>query len=177
MEFIRGYFYSAKKAHPNSLSSKESSEKFREICTVNNQIDSNDDISQYINSNAKNKKFNFIQIFKICFILIFMIISLLDMVSYFRHIGDENLIQRYQCEKEYIENECGKITIEDGPIINKFCQEKEICMNIQYSNVYFHSVIIKYLKEIALSLAPTSLYSKIIIGCVVILGMVVIRRI
>jgi hypothetical protein len=74
-----------------------------------------------------------------------------------------------------MDNECHRITIEDGPIINNFCREKEICMNIQYSNVYFHSVIIKYFKEIANSLTPTSLYSKILTTCGIILGLIIIR--
>lgn len=99
------------------------------------------------------------------------------MIYYFKHIGDENLIQKYQCEKEFLENECDKVTIHDGPVLNNFCREKEICMNIKYENVYFHSVIIKCFSEIGYSLIPTSLYSKILTTLAMIVGLYVIKRI
>ncbi len=176
-EFIRGYFYSAKKSNPNSLPSKEKKENSREVCTVNNQIESQDNDNTSFLPGSEGNNFKLTSIIKISLLLIFFSILILDLIYYFRHIGDENLIQKYQCEKEYFENECDKITIHDGPIIKNFCQEKEICMNIKYENVYFHSVIIKYFTEIGHSLIPTSLYSKIISTLALIVGLYVIKRI
>jgi len=173
---VRGYFYSAKKTNSNSLPSTNQNEKSVELCTVNNQIESNEDSYRLIQTNSQG--FNKYKIFIVSLIfLICAVFFLLDMMSHFRHIEDENLIQKFQCEKEFYENECDKITVEDGPIINNFCKEKEICMNIQYSNVYFHSVLIKYLTEIASSVTPTTWLSKIFVTIFLILALYIIRKI
>ncbi len=145
---------------------------------MNNQIEShNEDNNTILYAESQTNTIKLVSMFKTVFILIIFSILILDMIYYFKHIGDENIIQKYQCEKEFFENECDKVTIHDGPVLNNFCREKEICMNIKYQNVYFHSVIIKYFSEIGYSLIPTSLYSKILTTLAMIVGLYIIKRI
>ena len=48
--------------------------------------------------------------------------------------------------EEYLANKCDKMKIKDGPIVNDYCTEKLKC--ISDHTVYFHVVLIKYIRSI-----------------------------
>jgi len=61
-------------------------------------------------------------------------------------IRKENNIKRNQCIEEFKYNNCNKITIEDGPILNEFCLEKKQC--IEQHQTFFHEILINYIKSV-----------------------------
>jgi hypothetical protein len=43
-------------------------------------------------------------------------------------------------------NECPSVKLEDGPILNKFCKDKQMCMNdVRY--VFLTQVVVKIFRE------------------------------
>jgi hypothetical protein len=110
---------------------------------------------------------------------IFFIISLIviDISSYFKSVSGGNEIEKYNCEKEYKENECDKVTVNDGPILNNFCKEREFCINIKYNNVYMHTVIVKMIQDIVLSIMPSSLLQRILTVAGLFVGLILIKYI
>ena len=97
-----------------------------------------------------NKKYNsnLDLIAKVCFILFcFLIIFLIyDFVSIYKNVKKDNNIERNRCIEEYKANKCDKMTINEGPIVNDYCTEKLKC--IHDHTVYFHIVLIKYIRSI-----------------------------
>jgi len=61
-------------------------------------------------------------------------------------IKSDNNLKRNQCIKEYDSNNCNKVTIEDGPIINEYCLERKKC--IETYQTFFHEILINYIKSI-----------------------------
>ena len=43
-------------------------------------------------------------------------------------VKQEKIIDSDRCIREYMENKCNEIKIDDGPIINDFCDEKRKCI-------------------------------------------------
>ena len=67
-------------------------------------------------------------------------------MSIYKNVKNDNNIERNRCIEEYKANKCDKMTVNDGPIVNDFCTEKLKC--IQDHTVYFHVVLIKYIRSI-----------------------------
>ena len=78
-----------------------------------------------------------------CFLITFLIY---DFISIYKDVKKDNNIERNRCLEEYKENKCDKMTINDGPIVNDYCTEKLKC--IHDHTVYFHVVLIKYIRSI-----------------------------
>jgi hypothetical protein len=81
------------------------------------------------------------------------IIILIELSKYFTNIGLENKLIADKCyqvkyivTKEYIQNECSTVKLDDGPILNKFCQDKQICIN-DARYVFLTQIIVKIFKE------------------------------
>ena len=95
-----------------------------------------------------NSNSDFWIIKRIILIIIIALIMLLvfDFFSMYTKVKRDNKIERERCFKEYEENECDKIKIDDGPILNDACVEREKC--IKDYEVYFHEVLIRYIKNV-----------------------------
>ena len=78
-----------------------------------------------------------------CFLIAFLIY---DFLTIYKNVKKDNNIERNRCINEYKESKCNKITSDDGPIANDFCMEKLKC--IHKHTVYFHVVLIKYIRSI-----------------------------
>ena len=78
-----------------------------------------------------------------CFIIVFLIY---DFLTIYKNVKKDNNIERNRCINEYKESRCNKVTSSDGPIANDFCTEKLKCINEH--TVYFHVVLIKYIRSI-----------------------------
>ena len=98
------------------------------------------------NSNYNNNK-NFSTIKSIILIIFISIIFLLvfDFYSMYRQVKRDNKIDRDKCFEEYLANNCDKMKINDGPLINEFCFEKRKCKEFE---VFFHEILIRYIKNI-----------------------------
>ena len=115
-----------------------------------NQNKNNKNNGCFYQNNNKNytNNPNIDLIAKICFILFCFLIAFLiyDFVSIYKNVKNDNNIERNRCIEEYKANKCDKMTVNDGPIVNDFCTEKLKC--IQDHTVYFHVVLIKYIRSI-----------------------------
>ena len=60
-------------------------------------------------------------------------------------VKQEKNIDRDRCFREYMENRCSEIKIDDGPIINDFCDEKRKC--IKDNTICLIDVIKQYIKD------------------------------
>ena len=111
-----------------------------------NQYNNNNNCHYQNNNNIYNSNLDLIA--KVCFILFcFLIIFLIyDFVSIYKNVKKDNNIERNRCIEEYKANKCDKMTINDGPIVNDYCTEKLKC--IHDHTVYFHIVLIKYIRSI-----------------------------
>ncbi len=97
-------------------------------------------------NNNDNSIMNLIQkIFGIlfCFIIAFLVY---DFVIIYKNVKKDNNIEREKCAAEYKENNCNKMSISDGPIVNEYCTEKLKCISAH--TVYFHVVLIKYIRSV-----------------------------
>ena len=78
-----------------------------------------------------------------CFLIAFLVY---DFVIIYKNVKKDNNIEREKCAAEYKENNCNKISISDGPIVNEYCTEKLKCISAH--TVYFHVVLIKYIRSV-----------------------------
>ena len=92
---------------------------------------------------------------------------MLDFYNVYRKILKDNEIERDRCKKEYKENKCYQITIDDGPIINDYCMERKKC--IRDNVVCFHEVLIRYAKNIILVTLKGSTIKNVFIFLVTVL--------
>ena len=123
-----GYFYSNNK-NQNYISNNNNYN--------NNKI--------YEKNNSNNNDLNLIKsIFLIIFISI-IILLVVDFFSMYRQVKRDNKIDRDKCIEEYLANNCDKMKINDGPLINEFCFEKRKCKEFE---VFFHEILIRYIKNI-----------------------------
>ena len=60
-------------------------------------------------------------------------------------VKQEKIIDSDRCIREYMENKCNEIKIDDGPIINDFCDEKRKC--IKDNTICLIDVIKQYIKD------------------------------
>jgi hypothetical protein len=72
----------------------------------------------------------------------------MDLIYNFFDKKKENDLERDKCQRDYYEHKCELVTAKDGPILNDYCREREKCMTIDYERVYFHSVLVKYFKDV-----------------------------
>lgn len=110
---------------------------------INNQKDKFINNQNYYDSNEK------INIFKIVYLTIFLMFILFIFIDFFKmyiKIKNENNLKRNLCIKEFNSNNCNKVSIEDGPIINDYCLEKKKC--IETYQTFFHEILINYIKSI-----------------------------
>ena len=110
---------------------------------INNQKDKFINNQNYYDSNEK------INIFKIVYVTIFLMFILFIFIDFFKmyiKIKNENNLKRNLCIKEFNSNNCNKVSIEDGPIINEYCLEKKKC--IETYQTFFHEILINYIKSI-----------------------------
>ena len=101
------------------------------------------------NYNQRQTNFDFLK--KIFFILFCLLIAFLvyDFIIIYKNVKKDNNIERNRCIEEYKAGKCGEMTIDDGPIANDYCEEKSKC--IHSHTVYFHVVLIKYIRSIILN--------------------------
>lgn len=78
-----------------------------------------------------------------CFFIAFIIY---DFINLYNNVKKDNFIERNRCMEEYLASKCDKMKIKDGPIANDYCIEKLKC--ISDHTVYFHVVLIKYIRSI-----------------------------
>lgn len=129
----------------------------------------------YYDNNNNNNNLNLDIISKILFILFcfFMVFLIYDFVIIYKNVKKDNNIERNRCMEEYKANKCDIMNVDDGPIVNEFCMEKLKC--ISEHTVYFHIVLIKYIKSFFYnafkgnSIINVSLFSIVIIFIVKIL--------
>ena len=97
------------------------------------------------NNNINNNTDLFKRIFCIlfCFLIAFLVY---DFIIIYRNVKNDNNIEKNRCMEEFKENNCSKIKISDGPIINEYCKEKLKCISTH--TVYFHVVLIKYIRSV-----------------------------
>ena len=112
---------------------------------------------------------NFEIIKKLILIIILFIILFLcyDFISVYKNVKKDNDIERKRCLEEYKANKCEQMTIEDGPLINEACTEKLKC--ITDHTVYFHVVLIKYLRSVISNMLRGSNIISISIGTITVL--------
>ena len=55
--------------------------------------------------------------------------------------------ERQKCESAYISNKCAKITLEDGPEINKSCLNFDKCKRHENAHVFGYETIITMIKN------------------------------
>ena len=124
---------------------------------INNKQNSN--YNNYNNNYYNNKGFiyqncnntnnpNLELIKKVFFILFCFLIAFLiyDFVIIYKNVKEDNNIERNRCINEYKESQCDKMNSNDGPLANDFCTEKLKCIHAH--TVYFHVVLIKYIRSI-----------------------------
>ena len=99
----------------------------------------------YCNNNNNNNTDLFKRIFYILFCLLIAFL-VYDFVIIYRNVKKDNNIEKNRCMEEYKGNNCSKMTINDGPIINEYCEEKLKCISTH--TVYFHVVLIKYIRSV-----------------------------
>lgn len=128
----------------------------------------------YYDNNYNNNNLNIDIISKILFILFcfFMVFLIYDFVIIYKNVRKDNNIERNRCMEEYKANKCEMMKVDDGPIVNEFCMEKLKC--ISEHTVYFHVVLIKYIKSFFYNafkgnIINVSLFSIVIISIVKIL--------
>ena len=119
--------------------------------SIQNISDSNDlSIAQYVNNIPTNNnnpiKLTFSKLLYMT-LIVCLILFLLDLCHYFTDLQGEHEIEREKCIAEYNQNECDEVTVNDGPILNDFCKEKAKCKNVTFSNVYFHSILTRFIKD------------------------------
>ena len=110
-------------------------------------------------------------------IIAFIILLFLDLFFYSFDKEKENEIERKQCLKEYEEHECHKVTIDDGPILNNFCKQKEKCFSIDHERVYFHSIIVKFIREIVNGLLFEFSYKNLVTYICVIISLPLVAKV
>ena len=76
----------------------------------------------------------------------FILFLFIDFFKMYIKIKNENNLKRNLCIKEFNSNNCNKVSIEDGPIINDYCLEKKKC--IETYQTFFHEILINYIKSI-----------------------------
>ena len=99
----------------------------------------------YCNNINNNNTDLFKRIFCILFCLLIAFL-VYDFVIIYRNVKKDNNIEKNRCMEEYKGNNCSKMTINDGPIINEYCEEKLKCISTH--TVYFHVVLIKYIRSV-----------------------------
>ena len=99
--------------------------------------------------NNINPEMNIIKQIIIFLFLVIILLLVIDFIKIYNKIKYENKLERERCEKEYYANNCNKMEIDEGPAINDICMEKMKCINDH--NIYFHEVLIKYIKNIMFS--------------------------
>ena len=97
-------------------------------------------IKVYYQQNQKQIKY----FIKVIIILLISLITVYEIVITIIKVIKEKNIDRNRCIREYMENECDKIKIDDGPIINDFCDEKMKCL--QDNIISIIDVIKKFIK-------------------------------
>ena len=114
--------------------------------TTNKGYALNNNKNFYYGKSNSNSDFWIIK--RIILIIIIALIMLLvfDFYTMYGKVKRDNKIERDKCIREYEENECYKMKIDDGPFINNACVEKEKC--IKDYEVYFHEVLIRYIKNV-----------------------------
>ena len=76
----------------------------------------------------------------------FILFIFIEFFKMYIKIKNENNLKRNLCIKEFNSNNCNKVSIEDGPIINDYCLEKKKC--IETYQTFFHEILINYIKSI-----------------------------
>lgn len=94
-------------------------------------------------NNSNNYFFQKVILIMFCFLIAFLIY---DFLTIYKNVKKDNNIERNRCINEYKESKCDRVTSDDGPIANDFCMEKLKC--IHEHTVYFHVVLIKYIRSI-----------------------------
>ena len=119
------------------------------------------------NTNNQSKECATIKIIFLVIIIFILFFLLLDYYNVYRKILKDNEIERDRCKKEYKENKCNQITIDDGPIINDYCMERKKC--IRDNVVCFHEVLIRYAKNIIFVILKGSTIKNVFIFLVTVL--------
>lgn len=126
---------------------------------INNSKNTNYNNNYYFNKNNNNKGFIYqnsnnvtnpnSELFKkvFCILFCFLIAFLIyDFVIIYKNVKKDYNIERNRCINEYKENKCDEMNSNDGPILSDFCTEKLKCIHTH--TVYFHVVLIKYIRSI-----------------------------
>lgn len=102
--------------------------------------------NKYNTNYSKNSSLDLIA--KVCFIIFcfLAVFVIYDFVIIYKNVKKDNNIERNRCIEEYKASKCDKVIVSDGPIANDFCTEKLKC--IHEHTVYFHVILIKYLRSI-----------------------------
>ena len=111
--------------------------------TTNNNIKGNYKKFDNVNDNDSIKAIKNVLLILFFFFIFFIIV---DFFNLYKKVKKENDIERQNCINEYNANNCSYISIDDGPIRNNFCIEKKKC--ISSHTVYFHIILIKYIRSI-----------------------------
>ena len=111
--------------------------------TTNNNIKGNYKKFDNVNDNDSIKAIKNVLLILFFFFFFFIIV---DFFNLYKKVKKENDIERQNCINEYNANNCSYISIDDGPIRNNFCIEKKKC--ISSHTVYFHIILIKYIRSI-----------------------------
>ena len=94
--------------------------------------------------------------------LAIIILLVIDFIKIYKQIKNEYKLEREKCQKEFDANNCNKVTIDDGDWLNDFCIDKMKCINNHF--IYFHEVLIKYIKNILFtSFKGCSIYNIILV--------------
>jgi hypothetical protein len=99
-----------------------------------------------------------------------MVFLIYDFVIIYKNVKKDNNIERYRCMEEYKSNKCDTMKIDDGPIVNEFCMEKLKC--ISEHTVYFHVVLIKYIKSFFYNAFKENNYINVSLFSIVIISLV-----
>lgn len=172
-EVIRGVFQSTRK-YVKKLSGIGDGEEMAEgeikYLYTNNQMEhlNNNSISCHTYSYQKTSAISFNNVLIICSLVIFFSL-LVDLFKYKELIKSENAIELNMCILEFKANECEKLSIEDGPILNNFCKEKKKCIEY-YNQVFFLKLLSRYITDVLGNIfSPQLNLAKLGTACVILL--------
>ena len=97
-------------------------------------------------NNNQTPEMNLIKKIILILFIVLIILLVIDFIKIYKKIEKDYKLERERCQKEYNENKCNEININDGPQINNICIEIKKCINDNY--IYFHEVLIKYIRNI-----------------------------